>query len=166
MDTEWYTRAILQHKSSNSPGRSTVSTSSSGWWVALPGIASITALTITGMSFLVRGTSTSPSEEPLILRLLELEARMELMLRVVLPEELGLDFPLLRLLLNRLLDLDFPFDACLVWARTFKDIINTITRFKQHTLSSIEFNNVFHLFNQSLAPFCHVITHVTHTIFE
>ena len=63
-----------------------------------PGIASITALTITGMSFLVREASTeastSPAEEPSTLRLLELEARVELMLRVVLPEELGVDFPL------------------------------------------------------------------------
>ena len=80
------------------------------------------------MSFLVRGASTeastSPPEEPSTLRLLELEARVELTLRVVLPEELGGDFPLPRLL-NRLLDLDFPFDACLVWTRTFEDIINT-----------------------------------------
>ena len=98
----------------------------------MPGIASITALTITGMSFLVRGASTSPSEEPLTLHLLELEARVELTLSVVLPEELGVDFPLPQLLLNWLLDLDFPLDACLVWTRTFEDIINTIARFKQH----------------------------------
>ena len=88
------------------------------------------------MSFLVRGAlteaSTSPSEEPSTLLLLELEARVELTLRIVLPEELGVDFPLPRLLLNRLLDLDFPLDTCLVWTRTFEDIINTIAKFKQH----------------------------------
>ena len=79
--------------------------------VAAPGIASITALTITRMSFVVRGASTEalilPSEQPLTLRLLELEAQMELTLRVIFAEELGVDFPLPRLLLNWLLDLDF-----------------------------------------------------------
>ena len=51
---------------------------------------------------------TSPSEEPSTLRLLELEAGVKLTLRVVFPEELGVDFPLPQLLLNWLLDLDFP----------------------------------------------------------
>ena len=73
-----------------------------------------------------------PSEEPLTLRLLELEARIELTLCVVFSEELWVDFPLPRLLLDRLLDLDFPLDVCLVWTRTFVDIISTIARFNQH----------------------------------
>ena len=55
-----------------------------------------------------KGGSTSPSEEPSTFCLLELEARVELMLYVVFSEELGVDFPLPRLLLDRLLDLDFP----------------------------------------------------------
>ena len=109
-----------------------LSTSSSCWWMAAPGIASITALTITGMSFFVRGASTeasiSPSEEPSTLRLLELEVRVELTLCIVFLEEFGVDFPLPQLLLNWLLDLDFPLDACLVRTRTFVYIINTIAK--------------------------------------
>ena len=58
---------------------------------------------------------TSQSEEPSTLHLLELEVQVELTLCVILPEELGVHFPLPRVLLNRLLDLDFPLDACLVW---------------------------------------------------
>ena len=71
-------------------------------------------------------SSTSPSEEPSTLCLLELEARVELMLCVVFfSEELGVDFPLPRLLLDRLLDLDFPLDTCLVWTRKFVDTFDT-----------------------------------------
>ena len=55
-----------------------------------------------------KGGMTSPSEEPSTLCLLELEERVELMPSVVFSEELGVDFPLPRLLLDRLLDFDFP----------------------------------------------------------
>ena len=61
-----------------------------------------------------KGASTSPSEEPSTFRFLELEVQVELTLCIVFPEELGVDFPLPRLLLDQLLDLDFPLDVCLV----------------------------------------------------
>ena len=80
----------------------------------MPGLVFITALTITRMPFLLRGASTLPSEELLTFRLLELEARVELTLCIIFPEELGVAFPFPRLLLDWLLDLDFALDACLV----------------------------------------------------